>query len=77
MSDSSTMTVPRSEARLRSPTKPLEISAEVTMAALAEETPLGRIGRPEDVANAVLFLCSEEAAFITGQTLGVDGGFAL
>ena len=47
------------------------------MAALAEETPLGRIGRPEDVANAVLFLCSEEAAFITGQTLGVDGGFAL
>lgn len=50
---------------------------ESTIAALAEETPLGRIGRPEDVANAVLFLCSEEAAFITGQTLGVDGGFAL
>ena len=50
---------------------------ESTLASLAEETPLGRIGRPEDVANAVLFLCSEEAAFITGQTLGVDGGFAL
>lgn len=48
-----------------------------TMAALAEETPLGRIGRPEDVAEAVLFLCSEQAAFITGQTLGVDGGFGL
>ncbi len=46
-----------------------------TMAALADETPLGRIGRPEDVANAVLFLCSDSAAFITGQVLGVDGGF--
>ncbi len=46
-----------------------------TMASLAEETPLGRIGQPEDVANAVLFLCSEEASFITGQVLGVDGGF--
>ena len=48
-----------------------------TMAALAEETPLGRIGQPEDVARAALFLCSEEASFITGQVLGVDGGFAL
>ncbi len=44
-------------------------------AALAEETPLCRIGRPEDVAAAVVFLAGEDAAFITGQTLGVDGGF--
>ena len=35
---------------------------------------LGRIGRPEDVANAVLFLASDEASFITGKTLLVDGG---
>lgn len=48
---------------------------EETMGALAEETPLGRIGQPEDVANAALFLCSDAASFITGQTLGVDGGF--
>ncbi len=44
-------------------------------AALAEETPLCRLGRPEDVAAAVAFLAGEDAAFITGQTLGVDGGF--
>ena len=37
-------------------------------------TPLRRVGTPEDVAAAVLFLCSDRASFITGQTLGVDGG---
>ena len=42
---------------------------------LAEETPLQRIGKPEEVADAVLFLASERAAFITGQILPVNGGF--
>lgn len=41
---------------------------------LLRRIPLGRIGKPEDVAAAALFLCSEGAAFITGQILGVDGG---
>ncbi|MBQ2757698.1 MAG: SDR family oxidoreductase [Clostridia bacterium] len=50
---------------------------EATLAALADETPLCRIGTPEDVAAAVAFLASNEAAFITGQCLGVDGGFAI
>jgi 3-oxoacyl-[acyl-carrier protein] reductase len=36
--------------------------------------PLGRIGQPEDVAQAILFLASDEAAWITGTTLVVDGG---
>ena len=36
--------------------------------------PVGRVGKPEDVVNAVLFLCSEESSFITGQVLPVDGG---
>lgn len=48
-----------------------------TMAALREETPLGRIGMPEDVARAVKFLLSEDASFITGQVLGVNGGFGM
>jgi NAD(P)-dependent dehydrogenase (short-subunit alcohol dehydrogenase family) len=37
-------------------------------------TPLRRVGTPADVAHAVMFLCSGQAGFITGQTLGVDGG---
>ncbi len=45
--------------------------------ALAEDTPLCRLGTPAEVAEAVAFLASERAAFIIGQVLGVDGGFAL
>ena len=44
---------------------------------LAEETPLCRIGSTGDIADAVFFLASDRASFITGQCLGVDGGFGL
>lgn len=43
---------------------------------MAESYPLRRLGRPEDVANAMLFLASDEADWITGQALVVDGGFS-
>lgn len=56
-------------------TRMMDEHSPETKAALAEETPLGRLGTPEDVARAVAFLLSDDAAFITGQTLGVDGGF--
>lgn len=48
-----------------------------TVRGLCEETPLCRMGTPGEVADAVLFFASEKAGFITGQTLGVDGGFAI
>ncbi len=47
---------------------------EDTMNALKEETPLNKIGIPEDVAGAVSFLCSKDANFITGQNISVNGG---
>ncbi len=46
-----------------------------TLRALAGETPLCRIGTPEETAKAIRFLASDEASFVTGQVLGVTGGF--
>jgi 3-oxoacyl-[acyl-carrier protein] reductase len=40
-------------------------------------TPLGRMGQPRDIANAYLFLASDEASFITGEVLRVDGGIVV
>ena len=51
--------------------------AEETLRELCGQTPLCRIGKPEEVAAAVLFFASDAAGFITGQMLGVDGGFAI
>lgn len=44
---------------------------------ILKATPLGRMGKPEEIANAVVFLASEEAAYITGQVLAVDGGMVM
>lgn len=48
-----------------------------TMAALERAVPMRRLGRPADVAGAVAFLASDEASYITGQTLSVNGGLAM
>lgn len=45
--------------------------------ALIAETPLGRLGVPEDIAKCALFLASDNASFITGQVIGVNGGFVI
>jgi enoyl-[acyl-carrier protein] reductase III len=47
------------------------------MLATVDRTPAGRLVEPDDVAAAVSFLCSDDAAMIRGQTLIVDGGFSL
>src|SRR5207253_570654 len=51
-----------------------QIRPEV-LAEYEKRIPLGRVGRPEDVANAILFLASEESEYITGQTLPITGGW--
>lgn len=50
---------------------------EETVSILKEDTPLRRLGTPEDIASAVSFLANEDAGFITGQVLIVDGGFTI
>ena len=42
-----------------------------------DKTPLGRIGEPEDIADVVVFLCSDLSRFVTGQNLVIDGGMTL
>ena len=51
--------------------------AREDMEALAEETPLGRIGTPEEAARAIAFLAGEESSFITGQVLAPNGGLVI
>lgn len=51
--------------------------SEEDLQALKEETPLMRIGTPEEVARTVCFLASEESAFMTGQVIGVNGGMVI
>ena len=53
-----------------------ELPEELRNAMLAN-TPLGRFGEPEDIAGVVRFLCSDEAAFVTGEVLLVDGGLGM
>jgi 3-oxoacyl-[acyl-carrier protein] reductase len=55
----------------------LGVSVEDFRAAAAEANPVKRVGYPEDIAAAAAFLCSDEASYITGQTLYVDGGAKL
>ena len=48
---------------------------EKVRAELNQSQPVGRLGRPEEIANMVLYLCSPEAEFVTGSVLTIDGGW--
>ena len=54
-----------------------EVLPEEATKAMLDATPLGRLGDPADVAGAVRFLCSDEASFVTGEVLLVDGGLGM
>jgi 3-oxoacyl-[acyl-carrier protein] reductase len=58
-------------------TRLTEVLPEQAQEAMQVNTPLGRLGEPQDVAGAVRFLCSDEASFITGEVLLVDGGLGM
>ncbi len=53
----------------------VQVLGDETRSMLIEETPLGRLGTPEDIAHAVAFFASDKASFLTGQVLTADGGF--
>ena len=53
----------------------VKVLGDETLSELADNTPLGRLGQPEDIAAAVSYLASDGAAFVTGQVLTCDGGF--
>jgi 3-oxoacyl-[acyl-carrier protein] reductase len=54
-----------------------DVLPEEAKQAMLQQTPLGRLGEPGDVAGAVRFLCSDEASFVTGEVLLVDGGLGM
>ena len=58
-------------------TRLTDVLPEEAQQAMLANTPLGRLGEPEDIAGAVRFLCSDEAAFITGEVVLVDGGLGM
>jgi len=58
-------------------TRLTDVLPEEAQQAMLTNTPLGRLGEPGDIAGAVRFLCSDEAAFITGEVLLVDGGLGM
>jgi 3alpha(or 20beta)-hydroxysteroid dehydrogenase len=55
----------------------LFVSPDAAVAAIVDQTPLGRLGTVEDIADAVVFLCSDASRFVTGVGLPVDGGMGM
>ena len=62
---------------LKNESKQYFLENEALLALYRELIPLGRMGTAEDVARLILFLCSADASFVTGQNIVVDGGLSL
>ena len=52
----------------------VKVLGEETLKDLAEQTPLGRLGKPEDIADVATFLASDMSSYVSGQVIQVDGG---
>lgn len=53
------------------------VSNDDIMKRYLDRTPLGRVGQPDDIAGAILFLASDASSYLTGQTLVIDGGYTI
>jgi NAD(P)-dependent dehydrogenase (short-subunit alcohol dehydrogenase family) len=53
------------------------VHGQVPIDVIAEGVPMGRIASPDEVAEAIVWLCSDRASYITGHTLAIDGGFTV
>ena len=65
------------ETSVRQKAATLGVSVEQATKAMLDQIPLHRAGTVDEIAGVVAFLCSDDANFITGQTLNVDGGFEM
>jgi 2-dehydro-3-deoxy-D-gluconate 5-dehydrogenase len=68
---------PGADATMKTMATSMNVDVDAALAGFAQRVPLGRMGAPDDIALATLFLASDASAYVTGQTLIVDGGVLL
>jgi NAD(P)-dependent dehydrogenase (short-subunit alcohol dehydrogenase family) len=76
MTKSVALELARSNIRVNA-VAPGPVEGKVPLDAIAEQVPMGRIAQPDEIADAIVWLCSDQASYVTGHTLVVDGGFTV